>query len=102
MKNWKPKAALLAFALVATIASAPALAAELSGVVNVNTATIEQLEQLPGIGASRARAVVEERERRGGFASLDELVEVKGIGEASLERMRPHLTTEGPTTARVE
>ncbi len=102
MKIWKSAGALVALALVTTWMSAPVLAAEVSGVVNVNTATAEQLEQLPGIGASRAAAVIEERERRGGFASLDELVEVKGIGEASLERMRPHLTTEGPTTARAE
>ncbi|MDH3725762.1 MAG: helix-hairpin-helix domain-containing protein [Thermoleophilia bacterium] len=100
MKTWKLAGALLALALF-TLESA-SLAADFSGVVNVNTATVEELEQLPGIGASRARALVEARERRGGFGSVDELVEVKGIGEASLDRLRPHLTTEGPTTARVE
>ena len=100
MKNWKLAGALLTLALCTT--GGAALAADVSGVVNVNTATAEELEQLPGIGASRARAVIEAREARGGFDSVDELVEVKGIGEASLEKLRPHLTTEGPTTARME
>ena len=101
MKIWKLGVAGLVLAFAVALAGVPALA-DVSGVVNVNTASAEELEQLPGIGASRARALIEAREARGGFASLDELVEVKGIGEASLERMRPHLTTEGPTTARLE
>ncbi len=100
MKTWKLAGALLALALC-TVGSA-SLAADFSGVVNVNTATVEELEQLPGIGESRARALVAAREARGGFGSVDELIEVKGIGEASLEKLRPHLTVEGPTTARVE
>ena len=72
-----------------------------AGVVNVNTATVAELQLLPGIGEARARAVVAERKRRGGFKSVDELLEVKGIGDASLERLRPHVTTQGKTTARL-
>lgn len=102
MKNWKLAGALVALVLFTVTSGVPAFAADFAGVVNVNTATVEELEQLPGIGASRARALVEAREQRGGFGSIDELVEVKGIGEASLARLRPHLTTEGPTTAQVE
>jgi competence protein ComEA len=71
-------------------------------VVNVNTASVEELQLLPGIGEARARALVELRKRRGGFKSLDELKEVKGIGDASLERMRPYLRLQGRTTARIE
>ena len=70
----------------------------LTGVVNVNTATVQELQLLPGIGESRALALVELRKRRGGFKSLEELKEVKGIGDASLsgavtrsgKRRRPH------------
>ncbi len=65
-------------------------------VVNVNTATFEELQALPGVGASRATAILEAREARGGFRSADDLLEVKGIGAASLERMRPHVRTSGP------
>ncbi len=72
----------------------------ISGVVNVNTASAEELQLLPGIGEARARAVIEARKRRGGFKAVDELVEVKGIGEAALKRMRPHVAVSGKTTAQ--
>ena len=74
----------------------------LVGTVNINTATPEQLELLPGIGEARARAVVTMRKQRGGFKSVEELTEVKGIGEASLERLRPFVRTEGKTTAQLK
>ncbi len=74
----------------------------LVGTVNINTATPEQLELLPGIGEARARAVVSMRKQRGGFKSVDELTEVKGIGEAALERLRPFVRTEGKTTAQLK
>lgn len=74
----------------------------LVGAVNINTATPEQLELLPGIGEVRARAVVELRKQRGGFKSVDELTEVKGIGDVALERLRPFVRTEGKTTAQLK
>ena len=67
--------------------------------MNVNTASAAELEMLPGVGASRAKAVIEAREAKGGFKSLDDLLAVKGIGEASLAKLRPHLTLEGKTTS---
>jgi competence protein ComEA len=72
----------------------------LVGAVNINTATPEQLELLPGIGEARAKAVIAMRKQRGGFKTVDELTEVKGIGEAALERLRPFVRTEGKTTAQ--
>ena len=71
----------------------------MSGVVNVNTATLEELQLLPGIGEARAKALIEARKRRGGFQKVEDLLEVKGIGEAGLERLRPHVTLDGKTTA---
>jgi competence protein ComEA len=50
--------------------------------INVNTATSTELEELPGIGPTLAEAIVAERERRGGFRSVGELQDVRGIGEA--------------------
>jgi competence protein ComEA len=92
-----------ALALAVLLAGSSALAEEeLSGVVNVNTASAAELEMLPGIGASRAKALIEAREAKGGFKSLDDLLAVKGIGEASLAKLRPHLTLEGKTTAHAE
>jgi len=95
--------AALALAALLCTAGAPAFAEEkISGVVNVNTASAAELEMLPGVGASRAKAVIEAREAKGGFKSLDDLLAVKGIGEASLAKLRPHLTLEGKTTVRSE
>jgi competence protein ComEA len=74
-----------------TSAPAPAPGAALAP-VDVNTAGIAELEALPGIGPALARAIVEERARRGGFASVDELLAVPGIGDARLADLRPHVT----------
>jgi competence protein ComEA len=92
---------LLAALLVALSASSAAAAASkptLSGVVNINTATPEQLQLLPGIGEARARAIVSLRKQSGGFKSLDDLLEVKGIGKAMLDQLRPFLSLNGKTT----
>ena len=67
------------------------------GVVNINTASGEQLELLPGIGPSKSRAIVHYRERRK-FKATHELIRVKGIGRKTLRRLRPYLTVKGPTT----
>jgi competence protein ComEA len=101
------RAWLLAFAaaLGVLFAAAPVLAAGesgLSGVVNINTATAEELQLLPGIGEARARAVIALRKKNGGFKSVDELTQVKGIGPTALERLRPYLSTQGKTTAQLK
>ena len=96
-------ALLTAFGLVLAGSSlAENVSPRLVGTVNINTATPEQLELLPGIGESRANAVVAIRKQRGGFKSVDELTEVKGIGEVALERLRPFVRTEGKTTAELK
>lgn len=83
------------------LAAAPVLAADgggLSGVVNLNTATAEQLMLLPGIGEAKARAILDRRKQEGGFKTVDELVEVKGIGAAALDKLRPYLAIQGKTS----
>ncbi|MCM3267231.1 ComEA family DNA-binding protein [Paenibacillus elgii] len=66
-----------------------------SGKINLNTATAKQLDELPGIGASRAEAIVELRKKLGGsFKSVDQLLEVKGIGEKMLKKIKPLVTLE--------
>ncbi len=95
----------LAWLLALLLGGAPlAFAAEspaLSGVVNVNTATAEELQILPGIGEARARAILDARKARGGFQSVEELVAVRGIGNTALERLRPFVAVKGKTTAQV-
>ena len=89
----------LALGLAIAAASAPAFAAaKLSGVVNVNTATAEQLTLLPGIGDSRAREIVAARQKQGGFKRVEDLLAIKGIGEASLAKLRPYVALSGETT----
>jgi competence protein ComEA len=57
--------------------------------IDLNSATVAQLEDLPGVGPSIAAAIVEHREQSGPFASVDELLDVRGIGPARLEQLRP-------------
>ena len=60
--------------------------------VNINSAAAEQLTAIPGIGEAMARRIVEWREEHGPFRRIEDLMKVKGIGEKSLEKMRPHVT----------
>lgn len=60
--------------------------------VNINTASAEELAQLNGIGDTRAEAIVEYRNEKGKFTSVEELTEVSGIGAATLEKNRDLLT----------
>jgi competence protein ComEA len=60
--------------------------------VNLNTATLDQLESLPGIGPALGQRIIDYRTEHGPFASVDDLVDVSGIGEKRLEDIRPLVT----------
>lgn len=60
--------------------------------LNLNTATAEQLGGLPGLGPKTVEAIIALRTQKGGFKSVDELGEVKGIGEAKLAKLKPLVT----------
>lgn len=62
--------------------------------VNINEAKQEELEELPGIGPSIAKKIIEYREQNGKFTSIDELQEVKGIGEAKFENIKEYVTVK--------
>ena len=62
------------------------------GLINVNTATATELEELPGIGEVIAQAIVDYRTESGPFASVDQLLDVSGIGDATLENIRDLVT----------
>jgi competence protein ComEA len=59
-----------------------------SGPVDLNTATLEQLDSLPGVGPATAQAILDHRAEHGRFAAVDELLEVRGIGDAKLAAIR--------------
>ena len=69
--------------------------------VNVNTATAEQFAALPGVGPKLGARIVEYRQKAGGsFKSVQELMNVRGIGEKNFEKLQPHLTTGEAAPAR--
>jgi competence protein ComEA len=63
-----------------------------SGPLDLNRATVDELDALPGVGPATAAAIVAHREANGPFASVDELEAVRGIGPAKLETIRPLVT----------
>lgn len=75
--------------------SAPGVSGD--GLVDLNLATAEQLETLPGIGPKKAQEIISYRQGQP-FRSVDELTNVKGIGAKTLETLRPHVKVETPIT----
>jgi competence protein ComEA len=73
--------------------SVPALA-DASDAVNVNTADVEALTSLKGIGPSRAEAIIAHRQENGPFRSLHELTQVRGIGERTIEENMDRIILE--------
>ena len=68
--------------------------------VNINTANVEELQQLKGIGAKKAAEIVDYREAHGEFKNVDELTNVKGIGKATLEKLRQELVVKNEAEAK--
>jgi competence protein ComEA len=66
----------------------------------LNSATVAELETLPGIGRSTAERIVEHRKKTGGFKKIEELMNVKGIGEKSFLRLKPLITVAPPKTEK--
>jgi comEA protein len=94
--------AATALALVAPASAVPiqekAAEAKASSapVVNINTAPAEQLERLPGVGPKTAARIVEYRQKNGGFKKVEELMNVRGIGEKAFLKMKNQLSVTVP------
>jgi competence protein ComEA len=98
MKKWNGMVATglaIAIALMASVGSVSAAAkAAPAGKINVNTATAEQFAALPGVGVKLGARIVEYRQKAGGsFKTVDELMNVKGIGEKNFAKLQAHVTT---------
>jgi competence protein ComEA len=90
---------LLACAFALALAVVPAIA-DSRTVVNINTATVAQLQELPGVGARTAERIVEYRQKNGGFKKIEELMNVKGIGEKSFLKLKELITVSAPQPAK--
>jgi competence protein ComEA len=90
MKLWNVLSSLVLVFLLNT--SNPVLAQEQQIALNINNASIEQLEKMKGIGAKKAQAIVEYRLNNGNFASIEDLIKVKGIGSKFVAKNRAWLS----------
>ncbi len=102
---------LAATVLVSLIAASPALAAQAKagrttsakpdvvGTININTASASELERLPGIGPKTAGRIVEYRQKNGSFKKIEELMNVRGVGEKNFLKLRTQITAGGAGSA---
>ena len=87
---------MLRFVLACVLALVASVAA---AAVNLNTASKDELVALPGIGPAKAQAILDYRAQHGGFRSVEELKDVKGIGAKRYERLKGELTITPMRTA---
>ena len=108
---------LFAFAIVSLLALAPHAAAQTVSrtsakasstaaatgvVVNLNTASASDLEALPGIGAKTAARIVEYRQKNGPFKKIEELMNVRGVGEKNFLKLKPQISVAGKAEGSVK
>lgn len=79
-----------------TPAPAPKTSAQPQSLVNLNSATKDDLEKLPGIGPSMAQRIIDYRQKNGSFKKIEDLMNVRGIGEKSFLKMKGLITVTAP------
>ncbi len=92
---------LVCLFLSANFAFAKASKKQISGNLNINTASSEELRKLPGLSAKKAEAIIDYRKEHP-FQSVSELAQIKGFSAKSINKMKPHLNTEGANNLVVE
>lgn len=93
--------AVVIAAMMPGLAMAKASKKQISGQLNLNTATVEQLDQLPSMSAKKAQLIVDYRKDHP-FKSVEELDNVKGFSPKGIEKVRAHISTEGTNNLVVE
>lgn len=74
----------------------------IEGKLNINTATAEQIDMLPGMSAKKAAAVVEYRTKNGKFKTLEDLMKVPGIKQKKVDKIKDYIIFEGESTAKAK
>ena len=87
-------------AQAATTGSSAKARATAANSVNLNSASATQLQTLPGVGARAAQRIVDYRQKNGGFKKIEDLMNVKGIGEKSFLKLKPLITVSGDKADR--
>ena len=62
------------------------------GIININTASLEELQKINGVGEVKANSIINYREKNGGFKSIDEMKNIEGIGDKTFEKMKDQIT----------
>jgi competence ComEA-like helix-hairpin-helix protein len=95
-------AAVAALALICSVVDAVGRAEKQPPAkpLDLNTATVEQLEQLPGIGPVTAKAIVRFRTKTGPFRRVEDLLAIRGITKRKLEKLRPYVSVAPPAPAK--
>jgi competence protein ComEA len=101
--TWLKSLCLCAIVLVAAgslladrVAAAPQGSAGGGQQIDINKADEQQLAEIPGIGEAMAKRIIDFRQANGPFQRVEDLLKVKGIGEKSLEKLRPHVKIASP------
>jgi len=84
--------------LALLLASLLAFAGSAFAVVNINSASQKQLEELPGVGPAKAKAIIDYRKKNGPFKAVEDIKKVDGIGDATYDQIKGDLVTKGTTT----